>query len=61
MPSNIHRLKTAIEEWLIRNDLDVDTGFYSINEWRARNEEYLNDAELVLVFEGSLHTMLTVS
>lgn len=58
VPSNIHRLKTAIEEWLIRNDLNLDTGFYSINEWHARNEEYLNDAELVLVFEGGLHTML---
>jgi len=58
MPSNIERLKTAIDEWLIRNDLDIDTGFYSIEEWRTRNEDYLNDAELVLVFEGGLHTML---
>lgn len=29
-----------------------------MNEWRARKEDYLNDAELVLVFEGGLHTML---
>ena len=58
MPSNIERLRTAIEEWLIRNDLDIDTGFYSIEEWRSRDEDYLNDAELVLVFEGGLHTML---
>jgi hypothetical protein len=58
MPSNIERLKTAIEEWLIRNDLDIDTGFYSVDDWRARKEDYLNDAELVLVFEGGLHSML---
>ncbi len=58
MPSNIQRLRIAIEEWLIRNDLDMDTGFYSIEEWRERNEDYLNDAELVLVYEGGLYTML---
>ncbi|MDO3383142.1 HNH endonuclease [Gilvimarinus algae] len=58
MPSNIERLRAAIEEWLIRNDLDIDTGFYSIEEWRLRNEDYLNDSDLVLVFEGGLHTML---
>lgn len=58
MPSNIQRLRAAIEEWLIRNDLDMDTGFISIEEWRSRNEDYLNNAELVLVFEGDLYTML---
>ena len=58
MSSNIQRLRTAIEEWLIRNDLHMDTGFYSSEEWRKRNEDYLNDAELVLVFEGGLQTML---
>lgn len=58
MPSNIERLKIAVEEWLIRNELDIDTGFSSIEEWRARNEDFLNDAELVLVFEGGLYTML---
>ncbi len=58
MPRHIQRLKTAIEEWLIRNDLDIDTGFYSIDEWHQRKEDYLNDADLVLVFEGGLHTLL---
>lgn len=58
MPTNIQRLRTAIEEWLIRNELDMDTHFYSMDEWRARKEQFLDDADLVLVFEGSLHTML---
>ncbi len=58
MPSNLERLRPALEEWLIRNHLDTDTRFYSMTEWRARKEEYLNDAELVLVFEGGLYTML---
>ena len=44
MPSNIKRLRAAIAEWLIRNDIDMDTGFYSIEEWRVRNEDYHNEA-----------------
>ena len=36
----------------------MDTSFYSIEEWQTRDEPYLNDAELVLTFEGGLHTML---
>ncbi len=58
MPTNLQRLKLAIEEWLIRNELDTDTSFYEITEWHERGEDFLNDAELVLVFEGGLHTML---
>lgn len=58
MPTNIQRLRVAIEEWLIRNELDTDTRFYKMNEWRERKEKHLNDAELILVFESTLHTML---
>jgi len=58
MKKNIKRLKVAIEEWLIRNDMDVDTEFYEPLEWQKRDEDWLNDADLVLVFEGGLHTLL---
>lgn len=58
MLNNLERLKVALEEWLICNGLDKDTHFYNIDRWRTRQEEYLNDAELVLVFEGNLHTIL---
>ncbi|MBW4618199.1 MAG: hypothetical protein KME17_02280 [Cyanosarcina radialis HA8281-LM2] len=58
MLKNLERLKVALEEWLIRNGLDTDTRFYTISEWKARQEEYLNDAELVLVFESNLYIML---
>ena len=58
MPTNIERLRVAVEEWLIRNHLDADTQFYEMSEWRSRNEEYLNEADLVLVFEGGLYTQL---
>jgi hypothetical protein len=58
MLSNLERLKAALEEWLIRNGLDTDTHFYTMSAWKTRQEEYLNDAELVLVFEGNLHAIL---
>ena len=57
-PNCLGRLKAAIEEWLIRNDLDLDTNFYSIGYWRKRKEDYHYDAEPVLVFEGGLHDVL---
>jgi hypothetical protein len=58
MPTNIQRLRVAIEEWLVRNGLATDTLFYEMSDWLNRKESYLNDAELVLVFEGTLHTIL---
>ncbi|ELB2105584.1 hypothetical protein ACGRPC_18730 [Vibrio diabolicus] len=58
MKKNINRLKVAIEEWLIRNDLDTDSQFYEQSEWLARGESWLNDADLVLVFEGGLYSLL---
>ncbi len=58
MPKNIDRLRAAIEEWLIRNELDLDTRFYSREEWLTHGEEFHNDSDLVLIFEGGLHTML---
>lgn len=58
MKANVLRLRAALEEWLIRNELDLDTKFFSAAEWRAKDEDFHHDAELVLVFEGSLHTIL---
>ncbi|MUK28461.1 hypothetical protein [Aliivibrio fischeri] len=58
MKKNIERLKIALEEWLIRNNLDLDTEFYELNEWKKRDEDWLNDADLILIFEGGLHTIL---
>lgn len=55
---HLNALKEALHEWLIRNELDGDISFYSKAEWAKRVEEYLNDADLILVFEGSLYTLL---
>ncbi len=54
----LERLKHATWEWLVLHDLEMDTRFYSIEDWRVREEPYHNDADLVLIFEGSLHTIL---
>ncbi len=59
MKANLERLKSALGEWLTREDLLGDAHFYEIADWRARDEDYLNSSELVLVFDGSpLHTIL---
>ncbi len=58
MKFNLDKLQDAVSEWLIRNKLDTDTRFYSIEAWKKRGEEYLNDSELVLLFEGNLFTLL---
>jgi hypothetical protein len=59
MHTNLGRMKHAVTEWLIKDGLLGDAEFYSIEEWKARNEDYLNDSLLVLVIDGcTLHTML---
>ena len=58
MRKNIERLKVAIEEWLIRNELGTDSQFYEMKEWHSREEDWLNDADLVLVFEGGLYSLI---
>jgi hypothetical protein len=54
----LNALKDALHEWLIRNELDGDIIFYSTAEWIKRGEEYLNNADLILVFEGNLYSLL---
>ncbi len=52
-------MKAAIAEWLTKEGWLGDAGFYTVEQWRAREEEWLTDSLLVLVFDGStLHTML---
>jgi hypothetical protein len=56
--NRLERLKDALCEWLIRNELHGDIRFYSKHEWLERGEEYHNDADLILVFEGQLYAIL---
>ena len=58
MRENIQRLHGALNEWLIRNDLHSDSRFYSPEEWRLRDEDVHNNASLILIFEGNLHTFI---
>jgi hypothetical protein len=51
MKENLKKLREAVTEWLIRNDLDTDTQFCEIEDWRSCNNEYLNDAVLILYIE----------
>jgi hypothetical protein len=55
---NIEKLRREVSKWLVRNELSLDTHFYTPGEWAARKEPYLVKAELVLVFEGALYRMI---
>lgn len=52
------RLQESLTEWMLRNGIETDTTFYHMPEWRERGEDFHNDAELVLVFEGGLYSMI---
>ena len=52
------KLRRGLHNWLVDHELDRDTRFYTQDEWRARDEEYLPDASLVLVFEGELFRVM---
>ena len=52
------QLLTSLNSWLSCNGLDTDLTILPIDEWRSRNEIYLNEAELVIISEGGLFTLL---
>jgi hypothetical protein len=54
----IDNLKRGIHDWLLDHELDGDTRFYARDEWSAREEEYLANATLVLVFESELFSVM---
>ncbi|MBS0510499.1 MAG: hypothetical protein JSR42_04815 [Proteobacteria bacterium] len=59
MSRNLERMRVALTEWMIKEEILGDAFFVDIEAWRARNEPYGNDSLLVLVFDSStLHTML---
>jgi hypothetical protein len=55
---SIERLRLGVHEWLVNHELDRDATFFTRDEWRVRNEPYLADSELVLVFEGGLYRVM---
>jgi hypothetical protein len=54
----IEKLKRGVYEWLVDHELDHDTRFYTSEEWRARDEPYLTDAGLILIFEGAFYSVV---
>lgn len=57
---NIHKEKLieSIQLYLRKNEIDGDTHFYEIEEWKKRDEDYLNDSDFVIVSEGGLNFIL---
>lgn len=59
MQKALYRMKEAISEWLTKEGWLGDAEFYTVEQWQEREEEFLTDSLLILVFDGStLHTML---
>ena len=58
MKSRKEKLIESIRLYLRKNDLDNDTTLYSIEEWKEREEKYLNDSEFVIISEGGLNFIL---
>lgn len=59
MQENLKRLQAALTEWMTKEDIIGDACFYSISDWQQRQEPYLDDSCLVLIFDSStLHTIL---
>jgi hypothetical protein len=51
-------LRRELREWLVSHRLDRDTAFLDSDQWHARNEPYLRDASLILIFEGALFSVV---
>ncbi len=58
MKSRKEQLIESIKLYLRKNTLDHETTFYSIEEWKEREEDYLNDSEFVITSEGGLFFIL---
>lgn len=58
MKNERDKLIESIRLYLRKNDLDNDTTLYSIEEWKEREEEYLNDSEFIIISEGGLNFIL---
>ncbi|MBH1513266.1 hypothetical protein A7Y00_19010 [Stenotrophomonas maltophilia] len=59
MGRNLERMRAALTEWMIKEEILGDAFFVDIETWRSRGESYGDDSLLVLAFDGStLHTML---
>lgn len=58
MKSNVELLIESIKLYIRKNEFDGDTHIYSIEEWRKKGEDYLNDCEFVITSEGGLNFIL---
>ncbi len=59
--TKIIQFRASLDDWLQRNKLATDCHIYSRSEWNKRNEEFLNEAHLIIVTEGELCMLLNYS
>lgn len=61
MRAQIEVLREVFEEWLRIHDLDYDYQIYTCDEWKARGENVITGAELIIAFENQLIDILNWS
>jgi hypothetical protein len=52
------KLIKMLKLWLKKNDLNGDTAFCTIEEWKDRGETYHSEADFVVTTEGGLYNMI---
>jgi len=57
-PEQVQMLAAQIQQYLVQNKLDYDSGIYTQEQWRARGEQYGTDAVLTITTEGPLYDVL---
>ncbi|WP_162419564.1 GNAT family protein [Cyclobacterium roseum] len=58
MDNQLAKMVKMLMLWLAKNEIDGDTTFYTIEEWKERKEPYHNDSEFVIATEGGLNFIL---
>ena len=53
MPDIISQIQETFEEWMQFHEYNNDYTFYRHDEWLARGETILKEAELILIFDGN--------
>jgi hypothetical protein len=61
MHAQIEVLREVFEEWLRIHNLDYGYSIHTRDQWRARGETVITDAELVIAFENQLVDILNWS
>lgn len=60
MKTQLETLREVLNEWMRLNEMGVDFGFYTPEQWEAKegSENFFQGAELVMIFENQLFNLI---